>query len=240
MTKPLLVALALLAGLASPPLAAQPIGQPGGSEAAEPTVLELTESARREVPQDTLVATLVAHAETPEPAAAQNTVNRMMKAALETARKAPGVRESSGTYMVSQQQRENEPPVWVAEQQLNLTSDDGPGLLGLIGELQGSGLAIQDLTWTLSPNTRRGIERQLLSEALDALARTAHTAADGLNLRVLGWRRISLTPSGPIEPPYRGRMAMSAKAEMAPPVAAAGLSEVVVTVSAEALLGSGR
>jgi predicted secreted protein len=164
----------------------------------------------------------------------------MMKAALETARKAPGVRESSGTYMVSQQQRENEPPVWVAEQQLNLTSDEGLGLLGLIGELQGSGLAIQDLTWTLSPNTRRGIERQLLSEALDALARTARTAADGLNLRVLGWRRINLTPSGPIEPPYRGRMAMSAKAETAPPVAAAGLSEVVVTVSAEALLGSGR
>ena len=82
--------------------------------------------------------------------------------------------------------------------------------------------------------------RQLLSEALDALARTARTAADGLNLRVLGWRRISLTPSGPIEPPYRARMAMAAQAEMATPVAAAGLSEVVVTVSAEALLGSGR
>ena len=32
----------------------------------------------------------------------------------------------------------------------------------------------------------------------------------------------------------------AAQAEMAPPVAAAGLSEVVVTVSAEALLGASR
>jgi len=241
LSKPFLLAALLLAALGSLPTVAQPIGQPGGPPPAEPTVLELTESARREVPQDELVATLLAHAETPEPAAAQNTVNRMMKAALDTARRVPGVRESSGTYMVSQQHREGEPPLWVAQQQLNLTSDDGPALLGLVGELQGAGLAIQDLHWTLAANTRRGIERQLLSEALEALSRTARTAADGLGLRVLGWRRISLTPNEPIPPPYRARAAMAAPSpEMAPPVAAAGLSEVVVTVSAEALLSSGR
>lgn len=228
-------AFALLLGLLGPPLAAQPVAPP-----AEPTILELSESARREVPQDELVATLVAHAETPEPAAAQNTVNRMMKAALETARRVPGVRESSGTYMVSQQQRENEPPVWVAEQQLNLSSDDGPALLGLIGELQGAGLSVQSLHWQLTANTRRGVERQLLSEALDALARTARTAADGLGLRVLGWRRVSLVPDAPFEPTYRSRLATAAASEATPPVAAAGLSEVVVTVSAEALLGTGR
>ncbi len=236
-----MLAAFLLAGLGSLPLAAQPVGQPGGPPPVEPTVLELTESARREVPQDELVATLLAHAEAPEPAAAQNTVNRMMKSALDTARKVPGVRESSGTYTVSQQQREGEQPLWVAQQQLNVASDDGPALLRLVGELQGAGLTIQDLHWTLSANSRRGIERQLLSEALEALNRTARTAADGLGLRVLGWRRISLTPNEPIPPPYRGRMAMAApQAEMAPPVAAAGLSEVVVTVSAEALLSSGR
>jgi uncharacterized protein len=233
----------LLASLAGPRPAQAQQGPPGGrgEAAAEPTVLELSEAARREVPQDEMAATLVAHAEAPDAAAAQDTVNRMMAAAVEAARKAPGVRHASGGYSVGQrQEREGGPMVWVAEQQLGLTGGDGAALLRLVGDLQGAGLAVQDLRWQLAPGTRRNVERQLLAEALDALQRTARTAADGLGLKVAGWRRVSLVPGGePPGPVFRARMAAAPMAaEMAPPVAAAGTSEVVVVVNAEALLAS--
>jgi uncharacterized protein len=239
----LAAAVLLLASLAGPrPVQAQQ-GPPGRGDGPEPTVLELSEAARREVPQDEMAATLAAHAEAPDAAAAQDTVNRMMAAAVEAARKAPGgVRHASGGYSVSQrQEREGGPMVWVAEQQLSLTGGDGAALLRLVGDLQGAGLVVQDLRWQLAAGTRRNIERQLLAEALDALQRTARTAADGLGLRVAGWRRVSLVPGGePPGPVFRARMATAMAAEMAPPVAAAGASEVVVTVNAEALLASGR
>ncbi len=244
MPKPthLAAAVLLLASLAGPRAAQAQQGPPGRGEGPEPTVLELSEAARREVPQDEMAATLTAHAEAPDAAAAQNTVNRMMAAAVEAARKAAGVRHASGGYSVGQrQEREGGPMVWVAEQQLNLTGGDSVSLLRLVGDLQGAGLAVQDLRWQLAPGTRRNVERQLLAEALDALQRTARTAADGLGLRVAGWRRVSLVPGGePPGPVFRARMAAPmAAAEMAPPVAAAGTSEVVVMVNAEALLASG-
>jgi predicted secreted protein len=239
----LAAAALLLAALAGP---RAPQAQPGppaqGRGEAEPTVLELSEAARREVPQDEMAAALTAHAEAEDAAAAQNTVNLMMATAVEAARKAQGVRHASGGYSVGQrQERENGPMVWVAEQQLNLTGGDGASLLRLVGDLQGAGLVVQDLRWQLAAGTRRNVERQLLAEALDALQRTARTAADGLGLRVAGWRRVSLVPDGqPVGPVFRARMAATMAAEMAPPVAAAGTSEVVVTVNAEALLASGR
>jgi predicted secreted protein len=201
-----------------------------------PTVLELSESARREVAQDELRASLTAHAEAPEPTAAQDQVNRMMGEAVELARAAPGVRVSTGGYNVYHDQPEKRAARWVAEQSLSLTGSDANVLLDLVGKLQAKGLAVQDLQWTLAAATRRNVERQLLGEALDALSRTARTAAEGLSLEFTGWRRVSLTPGAtPMPPAYRARVAMAAEA-MATPVAVAGTSEVVVNVSAEALL----
>jgi predicted secreted protein len=200
-----------------------------------PTVLELSESARREVAQDELRASLAAHAEAPEPVAAQDRVNRMMAEAVETARGAGGVQVSTGSYSVYQNEPENRPARWVAEQSLSLTGEDASVLLDLVGKLQGRGLAVQELRWSLATTTRRNVERQLLDEALDALSRTAKAAAEGLSLEFTGWRRVSLAPADTPSPPYRARMAMAAEA-MAAPVAVAGTSEVVVTVNAEALL----
>jgi predicted secreted protein len=188
------------------------------------------------VAQDELRASLTAHAEAPQPAEAQNQVNRMMGEAVDLARAAAGVRVSSGSYNVYHDQPEKRPSRWVAEQSLSLTSNDATVLLDLVGKLQSNGLAVQGLQWTLAAATRRNVERQLLGEALDALSRTAKTAAEGLSLEFTGWRRVSLTPAtGPVPPPYRARAAMAAEA-MAAPVAVAGTSEVVVTVNAEALL----
>ena len=210
------------------------------AEEQHQTVLELDETARREVPQDELTATLVARAEAQDAAAAQGQVNRTMGAALDAARKVAGVRPVTGGYSAGREERQGRAPVWAAQQALELTGGDGQALLGLVGELQKSGLAVEDLRWDLAASTRRGIERQLLGEALDGLSAKARTAADGLGLKLVGWRRVSLVPASPPFERFRGPVAMAAAAEAPPPVAAAGRSEVAVTVRAEALLGPAR
>jgi predicted secreted protein len=240
------VAAALL--LAAGPVAAQEGGPasvdallgPLLAERQHQTVLDLDETARREVPQDELSATLVGRAEAQDAAAAQAQVNRTMTGALDAARKVTGVRAVTGGYSAGREERQGRAPVWAAEQALELTGGDGQALLGLVGELQKAGLAVEELRWGLAAATRRGIERQLLGEALDGLAAKARTAADGLGLKLVGWRRVSLVPVSPPFEPLRGRVAMAPAAEAPLPVAAVGRSEVTVTVRAEALLGPAR
>lgn len=238
----LALALALVLGAASPvPAQDVPPGLEGLFDRLlraqdRHTVLDLSETVRREVPDDEIVATLVARAQAQEPGPAQNEVNRRMAAALDKARAVEGVRVTSGGYHVYREQPSENVWVWVAVQELNLESADGERLLTLVGELQSAGLAVQDLRWQLADTSRRAIERSLLSEALQALEAKARTAADALSLTMSGWRRVSLAPDAQPMPRFRAPMAMAAADEAAPPVAAAGTSEVTVTVSAEALL----
>ena len=124
------------------------------AEEQHQTVLELDETARREVPQDELTATLVARAEAQDAAAAQGQVNRTMGAALDAARKVAGVRPVTGGYSAGREERQGRAPVWAAQQALELTGGDGQALLGLVGELQKSGLAVEDCAGTW--RSRRG------------------------------------------------------------------------------------
>jgi predicted secreted protein len=202
----------------------------------QPTVLELSETTRRDVAQDELAATLYARAQAAEPGPAQSEVNQKMRDALAKARAAQGIRVTSGGYNVHREQPSENVWVWIASQELDLVAADGERLLGLVGELQGMGLAVQDLQWRVADATRLAAERALLTDSLQAMEATARTAADGLGLVMSGWRRVSLVPNEMPMPRYRAApMAMAAEAA-APPVAAAGTIELTVTVTGEALL----
>src|SRR5690349_8113802 len=80
------------------------------AEQQHQTVLDLDETARREVPQDELSATLIARAEAQDAAAAQGQVNRMMAAALDQARKVTGVRAVTGGYSAGREERQGRAP----------------------------------------------------------------------------------------------------------------------------------
>ena len=202
------------------------------------TVLELSETARRDVAQDELTATLYARAQAAEPGPAQSEVNRKMRDALTRARAVQGIRVTSGGYSVSREQPSENVWVWVAAQELNLAAADGERLLGLIGELQDVGLAVQDLQWRVADATRLATEKALLTDSLRAMEATARTVADGLRLVMSGWRRINLMPNEAPIPHHRAAPTAMAPDVLAPPVAAAGTAEVAVTVTGEALLAT--
>ena len=132
------------------------------SPARAETVLDFSETASVMVQPDEIAASLHAEATAPEPAAAQEAVNRMMAQALDTVRQARGVTPATGQYAVwlASAPSPGEAPAWRASQALDLSAQDGPALLSLVGALQKQGLAVQQLSWRLSPRAARAARDQ--------------------------------------------------------------------------------
>ena len=214
-----LAMVALLLALASPATAA--------------TLLRLSDTATLRVPPDELVADLRASATAPSAAAAQGAVNRAIAEVLDAARKQSGVTVGTGGYGTWQH-----PPgspgagTWQASQDLTLTARDGAGLLRFVGVLQGRGLAVASLSWTLSPAAREAAEQQAMARALKALRGRAAAAAGLLGLRFVAFRTVTLGAPPQIMP--RAMFSGAALAAIPAPSAVGSAIAVSATVSAEA------
>ena len=209
------------------------------------TLLTLSESAEREVTPDTIRARLLAQATSESAATAQASVNAAMARALTRAR-ALGLEVETGsysTYQESPQRPQSLPagakpplPLWRAQQSLILTAKDDAKVLEAAGALQAEGLALQELGYTLSREQQRSQQDDMFAEALQRLAARAEKAATALGMRFEGWARVGLNGGVTTRPVMMKAMGMSARAEAAPPVAAAGEQTISVTVDGEAIL----
>jgi predicted secreted protein len=224
----------IVAALSAPALA-----QDAAGDQNESTRIVLSETAVREVEQDTLVAMLTARGEAEAPREAQNQVNQAIQGALEAASGAEDIRRSTGGYRVYQQRdREGQPIGWIAEQDIRMTSREPAPLLDLVGELQDAGLLLRGLSYELSREARKALEDELTDDALGRLRERAERVAGSLGAEV---DRVAVLRLGGVDspPPVMPRMMeMSARAEeaMAPPAALPDLETVSVRVEAEVLL----
>lgn len=214
---------------AGPAMAQQPAASQGGG-----TLLQLSESARREVTPDLLTVVLGHRAEAPEVARAQEEVNTRIASVRDAAAGRDAITLATGTYSTWLERREDETARWVAHQTIRLESRDPALLLTTVGGLQQQGLAVEGMHWSLTAERRRELERELIDEALAALRSTAGKAAASMGMSVQGWESISLGQNGGSFPPPMPRM-MAMKAEAAP-VAEPGTTVVEVGVSGTARL----
>lgn len=209
------------------------------------TVVNLNESAERDVTPDTMRARLMAQASSEAAATAQASVNAAMAKALARA-KALGLEVETGGYNTYQ---ENPPrpaslppgakppaPVWRAQQSLILTATDDAKLLEAAGALQNEGLLLQELGYTVSRAQSRALQDELFNEALQRLTARAEKAAQALGMRFEGWARVGLNGGVIQRPVMMKSMAMAAESRAAPPVAAAGEQTISVSVDGEAIL----
>lgn len=209
------------------------------------TLLTLSENAERDVTPDTMRARLIAQATAEAAATAQASVNAAMARAL-TRAKALGLEVETGSYNTYQENpvrpqalpagARPPAPLWRAQQSLLLTSKDDAKLLEAVGALQAEGLALQELGYTLSREQQRAQQDDMFAEALQRLAARAEKAAAALGMRFEGWARVGLNGGVMQRPVMMKAMGMSARAEAAPPVAAAGEQTISVTVDGEAIL----
>lgn len=215
-----------------------------GTRAPGQLVLNLSATEQREVPQDTLNASLQYAAQGRDRTALQNEVNTAMRRAIEILRDSSDVEYSTTQYQVyvvdagRPSRADVENPVWRAQQQVALTSTDSDALLEVMGKLQAAGLVVTSQYYSLSPERYEEVAASLMQDALAKLQNRADEAARGLGKGSAELIEVSLDGS-PNFAAYRERgvamMAMDAST-MAPPVAVPGETQVSMTVSARALL----
>ena len=175
-----------------------------------------------------MTATLRFEAREASSAGAQGAVNRAMAAALETARAAPGVTASTGSYRTGRQEDTSR---WVASQALSLRAAGQEALLELVGALQSRGLALEGLNHGLTRDARRTARQEAAALAVDALRRRADVLAAGIGMRVERIAEINLDT--PDSPPMRLAMAPASRAAPAPVSQA---EDIVVGASASAVV----
>lgn len=236
-------ALALISGLAACDNAkAQTVQRTLPDDA---TVVNLSESADRDVTPDTIRARLMAQASSESAATAQNSVNAAMAKALDRAR-ALGLEVETGGYHTYQETPPRPAslpagsrppaPVWRAQQSLVLHAREDAKLLEAVGALQNEGLLLQELGYTVSRAQQRSLQDEMFAEALQRLTARAEKAAQALGMRFEGWARVGLNGGMVQRPVMMKTMGMAAESRAAPPVAAPGEQTVSVTVDGEAIL----
>lgn len=238
-----LAAIALLVGLVACDNAkAQTVQRTLPDDA---TVVNLSESADRDVTPDTIRARLMAQASSEVAATAQNSVNAAMAKALDRA-KALGLDVETGGYNTYQETpprpaslppgAKPPAPLWRAQQSLILTTKEDAKLLEAVGALQNEGLLLQELGYTVSRTQQRSLQDDMFAEALQRLTSRAEKAAQALGMRFEGWARVGLNGGMVQRPVMMKTMGMAAESRAASPVAAAGEQTVSVTVDGEAIL----
>ncbi|MEC7029652.1 MAG: SIMPL domain-containing protein [Pseudomonadota bacterium] len=207
------------------------------------TLVSLSATEMVEVEQDLLVATLTFKSENADPKVVQDTINKKMKEALETAQKVDSVKVSTQQYYVHEFNRSSinsrRDMSWRGSQSLQIKGKEADDFLELAGDLQELGLTMNGLSYSLSPEKLEETRNSLLEAALSKLVEKSERTAKALGKSSSEMLQINVDMGGNhYQPPMMRGMAMEsmAKAEMSAPVAAPSESQISLTVSAQALL----
>jgi predicted secreted protein len=174
--------------------------------------------AKREVPNDWISGTLGVEEESSDVAGLAARVNQRMAAALGLAKADQRLQVSSGAYQTQPVYDRTRIVRWRASQDLVIETAEVDVLAQMAGTLQAQGLLLRGVSFSVAPETRKGIEDELILEALGLFRERAGLIARGLGRR--GWNLMSLALGESAPPPMpfhqtRG-MAMEADAAVAP------------------------
>jgi predicted secreted protein len=203
------------------------------------TVLNFSATERMSLPQDLLTAALRIEARNADPRKVQAEINTAMEKALATAKKAAGVKVTTGGYQVYEQRLERNLRMWQGQQTLQLESKNAAAVLELAGQLQASGFATSGLSYSLSPEKAESVRDELMVKALGSLKAKAALVARSLGKSGYELVDVNLGGDMPVMPMYRtmrAEVAMASADAAPPPSAEPGETEVAVSVSARALL----
>ncbi|MDT3679408.1 MAG: SIMPL domain-containing protein [Burkholderiaceae bacterium] len=236
----------LAAALASAALCLAPglpaTAQPADAFHAQPVDLRprlnLDASAWREVVQDRVVATLYAERESPQPAAGQEQVSRLLAPVLERLKGESGIEVQSAGYRTDPVWQQSRIVGWRTRGALQLTAKPSESFNALVGELATT-LNVQSVAYLLSREARLEVEQELIGQAVQAFHAKAGAAARALGFRGYEVREVSIAGSGPVGPEPVAKMMMSRAAaadEAVPLPGAEGRTTVTTTVSGSVAL----
>jgi predicted secreted protein len=218
----------LLVALGAAAMSAQVLPQPRNQ-------VSFSVFAEREVTNDWTTGTIGTTASGSDPAELAARVNKQMSEALAIAKQAKGVKATSGAYSTYPEYGDGNRIVrWQASQDLILESKDTDAVAKLLGKLQAKGLLLRGISFSVSRETQRKLEDELVSEAIAAFRARAALVAKGFGKSSYGLISVNVGGGGfqPPTPMMRADMVMMAKAEAAPaPTFEGGTSHVRMDVS---------
>ena len=222
-------ALALAAGLAAAAAFAQAAPEPRFNQ------VDLQAEVSREVQNDLMTAALFAEASDPSAAQIASQLNRVTADALKIAGEFKTVKARSGfTNTFPVYEKGNKLAGWRGRSEIRLESKDVAAMSTLIGRLQSS-MQLGGVQFTVSPEARRQVQNELLTEAVAAFRDRADIASKALGGRSYKIRRISLNTGGfiPGPRPMMADRAMAApsSASVPPPSFEGGTSMVQVNAN---------
>lgn len=206
---------------------------------AEIPVVSLTATANMQVDNNRMTILLQAESEKPNAAIASAEVNTKMAKALAIAKAVSTVTAKTLSYSTDQVMERGKMVRWRVTQLLQIETADFAAGANLATTLQDEGLLLASLTFSVSPEARRNAIAKLQHDALVEWQSLAKQAA--VSMGYAGYTPGRLTVSAGDTGP-RPRFAAKAMASMTADsvTVSAGSSEMVVTVSGEAILANDR
>ncbi len=198
------------------------------------TLIELTAEATRSAPNDLGRAVLYAEGSDENLPALSRKLNQQISVALAATKAYPAVKTHSGSTQTWPIYARNSTKIesWRMRSEVVLESRETPPLSELVGKLQASGLALGNIGFQPSPETRKKTEDDTIVDAIAAFRARADVAAGALG-RKYRIRQISINANSTPPRPYypMAKAAMAADAMPAP--VEAGESQVGIMVSGQ-------
>ncbi|MBI4693739.1 MAG: SIMPL domain-containing protein [Gammaproteobacteria bacterium] len=214
----------------------------GAGEARPHDEIEISASAERELPNDTLVASVYAEADGPKQADVAAKVNAAIAWALEQMKQSVGVTARTQQYYTNPVYDDRRITAWRARQSLRLEGHDAKAISELLGVLQ-ERTAVESLSFAISTTARNAAEEALTTEAIARFQARAAQVAGAFGRHGYRLGRISVSTAGGAQPPlmFAARAAMAAdRIAAAPPPIEAGTQTLSVTVSGSIELDPGQ
>ncbi len=188
--------------------------------------------AVREVENDWATARLNVFAEGKSAAAVARRVNETMARVVARAKKEKDIDRRSGGYTTNPIYDDGRVVRWRGAQELRLEAEDVDRLAELVGELQSDDVLLVGIQFSVQRKTRKALEDELITEALQAFRARADLIATGMG--VSEWSLIDVsvgTTSHHPRPVMMESRARYSSMDAAPPTFEAGTSEVRVQAS---------
>lgn len=216
------------------------------------TMITLNVTEQQKVKQDVLIASIRYETRGKTAESVQDEINAKMSKALDVVKKEKSVRvstEAYSVYMNQQVEQQTDPKTgkvtttrdeqWTGSQSMTLESADAAAVQKLTGTLQGMGLAVNNLSYTLSPEQTETVRQTLMKGAVAKLKTQAAQAAELLGKKHYNIAEIAVDGSNMPQPPMPMMRAMAMDASggameksMSAPHAEPGESTVSMTLTA--------
>jgi len=199
--------------------------------------VSVTASATTSVANDRMFAWLRAEVDNADAVRASADVNARIGKAIARAKATPGVEVKTSGYS-SYQVTDKAITRWRVQQSISLESGDFAVLAALLTKLQSEdALVLSGMSFGVSNDARRKVEDALTQEAIKGWQARAQSASKALGFDAWRVGHVNVMTGDPMRPQPMMRMAAAAGGA-APVNAEGGNTDVTVTVSGDALLGS--